>query len=164
VDDSIIAAMERELAALDAKANAIRAVVTLYRNGGVDRVAKAVVQAPRPIHRSQNEGGGIAHTVIAFARDLCRRSEGPVPTRDIMEHLTQQGLEIHAAVPQNVVSSILSRSDEFESNGRSGWTLTTQNPGKMFPNENAPPSSTVFDDALGGADTALHAQERRPQE
>ncbi len=159
MDDTIIAAMERELAALDAKANAIRAVVTLYRNGGVNPVAKVAERSARPIQRSQNVGGGIANAVIALARELCATTKGPVPTREILDHLTKQGVEIHSAVPQNVVSAILSRSDEFESNGRSGWTLTTQDQGKGFPNENGPPEGGP--DAGGAATPSSDARLRR---
>ena len=53
-----------------------------------------------------------------------------------MDRLSNQGVEIQGAVPQNVVSSILSRSDEFQSNGRSGWTLAKTSEGGNTPDEN----------------------------
>lgn len=40
-----------------------------------------------------------------------------------MSSLKEMGIEVGGANPQNVVSSLLSKSDDFISHGRSGWTL-----------------------------------------
>lgn len=62
------------------------------------------------------------HALDAVALHLSNRS-GPVPTRDLLDHLNDLGIEVGGASPLNNLSAMLSNSDRFVSHGRSGWTL-----------------------------------------
>ena len=55
-------------------------------------------------------------------RDIGGRTE-PTPTQEIMEALGERGVHVGGSVPRNSVSSVLSKSEDFISHGRSGWTL-----------------------------------------
>ncbi len=52
-----------------------------------------------------------------------------------MEMLAANNIEVGGSVPQNVVSSLLSKSPDFQSHGRSGWTLVKEKA------DGAPPES-----------------------
>ncbi|MCJ2114803.1 hypothetical protein MKK64_26945 [Methylobacterium sp. E-025] len=54
---------------------------------------------------------------------LLRNRNGPVPTREILDHLLDLGIEIGGASPLNNLSATLSNSDRFKSMGRLGWLL-----------------------------------------
>lgn len=54
---------------------------------------------------------------------LLRNRSGPVPTRDILDHLTDFGIDIGGSSPINNLSATLSNSDRFKPVGRSGWVL-----------------------------------------
>ncbi|QEE37886.1 MULTISPECIES: hypothetical protein [unclassified Methylobacterium] len=65
-------------------------------------------------HRSQ--------AVDAIALHLKNRT-GPVPTKDLLEHIASLGIDVGGSNPLNNLSAILSNSGRFDSQGRSGWTL-----------------------------------------
>lgn len=75
---------------------------------------------------------------MQIARRLIDAANGePVPTMKILETALAEGIAIEGTVPRNVVSSILSRSDDFEANGRIGWTFK----GAHVPQTNEAPSA-----------------------
>jgi hypothetical protein len=47
----------------------------------------------------------------------------PTKTADILGHLQEHGISIGGNDPQNNLSAMLYHSKEFQSHGRSGWTL-----------------------------------------
>ena len=129
----VLKALEEELAELDMKASTLRYTIELFRQGGgrgpvpfapavpVARVpARAGAAGSEP---PKTRTGSNVETARRVARELCSTSLDPVPTMDIVRELEKQGVTIGGFMPQNVVSSILSRTHEFQSNGRSGWTL-----------------------------------------
>ena len=114
--------LEGELSAhpLYMKLSETKKVLALYEQG------QARADDASPSMRNQMgkrfASGVSAEVVRIVAKHLTGKVE-PVPTRDIMVVLGEHGVEISADKPQNVVSSILSRANEFRSHGRSGWTL-----------------------------------------
>lgn len=152
MDDAILKVMEAEAEQLEAKLSAIRSVISLYRSGKshVANVAPSTVPTR----------DGVAMVGTLFARqtnvEIVRRVAIetvstspilPVPTREIMRELVRQGVHIAGKEPQNVVSSILSRTVELQSNGRSGWTLRSQEQryGASASNENGASQGTAVD-------------------
>lgn len=79
--------------------------------------------------------GGVSGEILTAVREYIAGRKEPTPTREIVAMLEKRGIEINATVPQNVVSSTLSRAPDIQANGRRGWTLK----------ENEPP--------LGGSET-----------
>lgn len=51
-------------------------------------------------------------------------TEGPTPTRTLVERLEAQGIEITGADKINTLSVLLSKSDDFQSDRKAGWSLT----------------------------------------
>lgn len=156
MDDAIIHAMEAEAQQLEAKLSAIRSVISLYRAGERREVAAAPragssrATAPKGEARQTN-----VDIVRKVAIEVVQTSPTlPVPTRAIMSELARRGVEIAGKEPQNVVSSILSRTPDLKSNGRAGWTISEQDPWVFTPNENEPPTGNPED----GSETAQLAQ------
>jgi hypothetical protein len=73
---------------------------------------------------------GISADILAAARAYMEGKLVPVPTRELMRHLEQEGIEVGGSVPQNAVSSLLSKSPDFVSQGRKGWLLASVSPEK----------------------------------
>lgn len=71
---------------------------------------------------------GVSGEILAAVRAYIADRTEPTPTREILEMLTRRGIEVSGAVPQNVVSSTLSRAPDIQSNGRKGWTLKENEP------------------------------------
>lgn len=89
---------------------------------------------PQPRVRRRTRTTGASVTILEAVREFLSTKTAPTPTREIMDMLEQRGIELSGAVPQNTVSSILSKTDDVIANGRSGWTLT--------PPDNAETNST----------------------
>lgn len=55
--------------------------------------------------------------------------KGPVPTKEILKHLEDQGIRVPGKLPLNNLSAMLSNSEEFKSFGRAGWKrkMNTEN-------------------------------------
>lgn len=134
MDAHIIDALRKEAADLSLKLSAIRNTLTIY---GVD-VAQGDIPpaAPSPLRKIVSRSypsvaTGMARQAVSYAervRDVARltieRSDVlPVPTRDIIEEVKRAGIEIRGQSELNAVSALLSRSSDFVSNGRTGWTL-----------------------------------------
>lgn len=165
MDIAILKVMEAEAQQLEAKLSAIRSVISLYRNDASagSNVTPALTQTVAPIpvatktaiFRALMERQTNVDIVRRVAIEAVSTSPTlPVPTREIMRELERQGVHVVGAVPQNVVSSILSRTPELMSNGRSGWTLTPQEFGVSAPNENGALNSS----AASAPETAPDAQ------
>ena len=94
------------------------------------RVRDLYVQAPKPEPRvrepvpgSRPFASGASAEIIRAAKEILSGAATPTPTRQILARLAARGVAVGGTVPQNVLSSILSKSDAFKSHGRSGWTL-----------------------------------------
>ena len=98
------------------------------------RVRDLYVQAPKPEPRvrepvpgSRPFASGASAEIIRAAKEIlsgaATPTPTPTPTRQILARLAARGVAVGGTVPQNVLSSILSKSDAFKSHGRSGWTL-----------------------------------------
>ena len=62
-------------------------------------------------------------TILGVVREILVGRTEPTRTQAIMEVLDERGVRVGGSVPRNSVSSILSKSEDFISHGRSGWTL-----------------------------------------
>lgn len=65
---------------------------------------------------------------LQAARLLISNRAGPVPTREVLEHLESIGIQVGGENPLNNLSAMLSNSEQFTSHGRSGWTLRSEDP------------------------------------
>lgn len=87
-----------------------------------------------------------AQALEAVELHLNNRS-GPVPTRELLEHLQDLGIEVGGSSPLNNLSAMLSNSDKFLSHGRLGWALTPQNASTdaaEFDNQNSIDYQQIF--------------------
>ena len=84
----------------------------------------------RPTGR-RTSSGKIA--VLDAVSIMLRNRSGPVPTRDILNHLTDFGIEIGGSSPLNNLSATLSNSDKFKSLGRLGWVLNDTDQDDLVP-------------------------------
>lgn len=155
---SFIELLQSEVAKLEAdlahnptfkKLQAAKALLNAYEDStgtsiGVRDVAKPV---PQPTKKADAPSSAI----LDAARNLIAGRQYPTSTVDILNAIVAQGVEVGGTVPRNSLSSMLSRSNEFESHGRSGWTLVV--PGG-HENENA-------DDADPDGDTPSALFERQ---
>jgi hypothetical protein len=137
MDDTILKHLEVEAASLEAKLTAIRGVIAVYRGDSAPRTTAAVrAQSPSRVFASSGpmavklgheRPSGLKDAVLRVAREVIATSSVlPVSTREIMDALETEGIQIAGEKPQNGVSSILSRADDIISNGRAGWTLKSQ--------------------------------------
>ncbi|TIO72180.1 MAG: hypothetical protein E5X74_33045 [Mesorhizobium sp.] len=104
------------------KWESLRSVLSLYQESGMaeapseDQMARTITRAP-----SENRA-----RALELARLFLRNRSGPTPTRDIYDHIVSNGGEIGGKDPVNNLSAMLSNSDDFQSNGRAGWTLAPE--------------------------------------
>ncbi len=96
-----------------------RLLATYESNGDASDVTGA------EISRHTSTSGKSALILEIAKHELAGRPE-PTPIRTIMSALLAQGVELVGATPQNTVSSLLSKSVDFVSHGRAGWTLAAQ--------------------------------------
>jgi hypothetical protein len=61
--------------------------------------------------------------VLNAVWELLIGKKEPIPTSFIYDHLIGEGIEVGGNDPKNNLSAMLSNSDQFQSHGRSGWTL-----------------------------------------
>lgn len=154
LDDDILLHLREEERELSRKLEAIRSVIAVY--------APAHIPNPPPRARpkpSTSVASVMIERAAAAARDTyagdvraiaTRTIESspvlPVPTRTIVEAVQRAGIEIRGLVPLNAVSALLSRSDDFVSNGRAGWTLKSFDERYgLSPKENEAPSGDTTD-------------------
>lgn len=60
--------------------------------------------------------------------------------------LKDRGIEVRGAVPQNVVSSTLSKSPDIQANGRKGWILKEISASDDKPDSNTSEADSVNPD------------------
>ncbi|WP_164635074.1 hypothetical protein [Rhodopseudomonas sp. BR0G17] len=72
------------------------------------------------------------------ARELISGRTYPTRTSEIFSYLTQRGISVPGTDPASNLSAMLSKSDEFVSHGRSGWTLASADDGPPDPNHSQP--------------------------
>ncbi|WP_130322929.1 hypothetical protein [Sphingomonas sp. BK036] len=182
MDGDIITRMRVEEADLSRKLKAVRDLLAAYGQGDPANnvslpFAAAVSTAAnvRPTssptgsrEKASIEGfGSYGKRIVSTAMSVMLMSSGPVKTRDIVEFLEAMNVEITGENKVNAVGALLSRSADITSHGKSGWTVADDVKAHAIVSEyaykeNAP--SSEFDELLGGAETAPHALEWRPQE
>lgn len=150
--DSEIAAQERLLEAHPAfiKLKALRATRDAYAaaapsyGSGVALVAKSNDPAPKSFLSSARERArgapisGKSLDAVNAAIEILRLHDRPIRTAALLELVAQRGIEFAGNAPQNVLSSLLSRSpDVVSKGGHVGWALKEWD--------------TAGDDLLGGA-------------
>ena len=115
-----IADLERQLHADPryVKVNELKRVMALYvSTHDAPRRRAATPSGSRPF------ATGAAATILGVAKEILAGRTEPTPVQVIMKILDERGVRVGGAVPRNSVSSILSKSADFISHGRSGWTL-----------------------------------------
>ena len=119
-----IADLERQLAAdrRYMKLASLKQVLEMYEapaHGSRRRSASS--SGSRPF------ASGVSVDILKVARELLAGRTEPTSTQAIMQALSDHGVHVGGTVPQNSVSSILSKATDFVSHGRSGWTLAVPN-------------------------------------
>ena len=100
------------------KVNELKRVMALYVNPhDAPRKRTAAPSGSRPL------ASGAAAAILGVAKEILAGRTEPTPTQEIMEALGERGVHVGGSVPKNSVSSNLSKSEDFISHGRSGWTL-----------------------------------------
>ena len=95
----------------------LRRVAEMYSDGDSE-------DPPRAMHRARDRSPpGISAGILDAAKEFLAGRREPTPTKIVMEGLKERGVYVGGALPQNTVSSMLSKSEEFVSHGRTGWTL-----------------------------------------
>lgn len=110
--------LEAELETVPAfqKLKAVRIALAAYEG-----TTKESSQPPRKvISRAVSES---RERAIDLAAELIRGRIYPTPTRDIVAHVQDHGVAISGKDPVSNMSAMLSQSERFQANGRSGWTL-----------------------------------------
>lgn len=133
-----IASLERELKMHPAyaKLREAKRLLAVYTGTHTPEAAQTPPAPPRP---SRPSASGISAEIISAVREHLAGRLHPTPTRALMDVLAQKGVEVSGSVPQNVVSSLLSKSPEFISHGRTGWTLATKSTGDTNPAKDTSP-------------------------
>ena len=110
-------------------------------------VGEAHVVATSAVRAKPRLFSGKSLDALEAAKAFLAGKDRPTPTVEVMEHLQSVGITFGGLAPQNTVSSILSKSPDFKSNGRAGWTLTEksladdENPAKDASPANDQPQS-----------------------
>ncbi len=79
-------------------------------------------KTPRPA-RARRKGSAGREAALRHAADFIRDSDGPMRTADILAYLELHNVIIDGQAPVSNLSAMLSRSEDFISHGRAGWTL-----------------------------------------
>lgn len=163
MEKQFLVQLQQEESELSRKLDAIRGVIAVYAPHAATflkpmstlKVASAL--AERAVKASKDN---YAKEVRAIAADVIRNSPSlPVPTKVIVDRVLLHGMEIRGQNALNAVSALLSRSEDFVANGRSGWTLAEMNQSYGFsPNENEAPNGNAAgaSEAGGGATPPYH--------
>jgi len=89
------------------------------------RAVEDVIAAySQPKRQPQSDPFGILENVkreMEFAK--AAGEHGPFRTSRILQSLTDRGIHIAGKKPGNILSAKLSRSPDFQSHGKDGWTL-----------------------------------------
>lgn len=127
--DAEIAAQERLLEAHPAyvKLKALRITRAAYVGsadvGSMLGPAASLAAAHAPRKPAPSTGRSL--DAVSAVVDILAEAGRPMRTSELMELIAQRGIHFNAAAPQNVLSSLLSRSDDVVSKGgHIGWALT----------------------------------------
>lgn len=77
---------------------------------------------------------------LSAAKDYVANLDRVVPTREVLEHLMENGIEVGGSIPLNNLSALMSTSGQFQSHGRRGWTIPEREAAS-----GAPPAPSDFD-------------------
>jgi hypothetical protein len=118
-------AIKAEIAALTLKLRELDHVRALYENQENNN------KIPLPAANQENDASiqrkrkssSMTELVIEKTKEFLLSKDTPIRTVDILNHLNSIGTIFGGAVPQNTLSAVLSRSELFESHGKSGWVL-----------------------------------------
>lgn len=148
----VLAAIKEEIAAIrddmlknpdprQAKLSALETMQAQYERtmfGGAEAVLRNVERAATQnglisigqiAQAVANRGGTRAKSsetrrILQAARDLITIHGKPIPNKELVLALRDQGIEVKGQSPANSLSAILSNSDDFVSGGRGGWSLS----------------------------------------
>lgn len=128
--DDEIANLERELEQ-DVRYVRLRELKRLRQLYGKATSSQSVTHAE--VQRAASEQDQPRHFVrrtstareraLAAAKEYIGELNRIVPTREVLEHLATNGIEVGGATPLNNLSAMISTSGIFESHGRRGWTI-----------------------------------------
>lgn len=130
--DRFVAALQDEIADLEArlledptyiKLREAKRLLDLYVNSGRAIYRTASAFTPPAMTARPGIISGKSLSVVQAVKVYLIGKSDPVSTRDVMAHLASVGITFGGSAPQNTLSSILSKSPDFISNGRAGWTL-----------------------------------------
>jgi len=155
----LIEALLEEERTLQTKLDAVRRMLAVYRRGN-DSVPPnpTFPQPPQPppappraalslrVDRFGSYGLAVVEKSIAILPDA---TGSPVMTRDLVDRLEREGMEVRGADKVNALSAILARSSRVKAHGRRGWTRAEPVRGVSAPKENEPTSGPAV-----GSDTA----------
>lgn len=173
----LIASLLAEEQALQAKLDAVRRMLAVYRpthEGQSPAVAipiSAPVAASNPAAVKPSESSISARTdrfgsygaviIEKAVQILPPASAGPMMTRDLVERLEKAGVSVRGTNKVNALSALLARSSKLIAHGRRGWTLAEEKLGDSnAPKENEPPvgslvGSDAADEGVRPPDSAL---------
>ena len=100
-----------------------RAAVDLLEAYRASAEQNAQERKERPVHASTERGASTKDEILAACRSYLKGETAPTRTSSLLSQLERGGYAVGGAEPRNTLSSLLSRSDDFESHGKSGWTL-----------------------------------------
>lgn len=115
------------------------------KNAATEMSPSVVASSPAPQARFTS---GVASEVLRVVRAHLARQTRPIPTRELMDVLAREGVQVGGSTPQNAVSSILSKVSDIQANGRLGWSLVKNSTGDATLPWNASPVDTKSQDAI----------------
>jgi hypothetical protein len=141
--DQEIEAQERVLEAHPAyvKLKALRAARALY--AGSDQHPPVVARQPDAVERRRPApSAGKSLDAVSAVIEILRETGAPLRTMQLMPLIEQRGIHFAGNAPQNILSSLLSRSpDVVSKGGHVGWALTEwDSAGGDKPGGSAPPA------------------------
>lgn len=125
--DILKAAIAEERHLLE-RLEAVRAVIQAY--GPRDSTAVPVYErgAVIPRVRATRVPSAATTRIKALLADLLRGCASPTPTRDLLQFLESEGINVGGKNPIATLSALLSHASEFEAVGRQGWLLKSEWP------------------------------------
>ena len=82
-----------------------------------------VVSEGKQLRQSVRQPSSAREKALASAKEYIEKLNRIVPTRELLEHLVTNGIEVGGASPLNNLSAMISTSGMFVSHGRRGWTI-----------------------------------------
>lgn len=78
---------------------------------------------PAPQRQSVRQSSPDRERALAAAKKYVASLGRVVPTREILDYLMTNGIEVGGTSPLNNLSAMISTSGAFQSHGRKGWTM-----------------------------------------